>query len=127
MFLLRLRLCSPGRFFIWARTCSPPMLRTSGNSSGVRLRVELAVRTRGCLGSEHRILLCLSVCFTIRKSQKLRNRKSLALPSTFSRIARSGSMRAISTAPVIVEKIAKKARSLSATRRPGMKGTIRFL
>lgn len=93
----------------------------------VRLRVELAVRTRGCLGSEHRILLCLSVCFTIRKSQKLRNRKSLALPSTFSRIARSGSMRAISTAPVIVEKIAKKARSLSATRRPGMKGTIRFL
>ena len=55
---------------------------------------------------------------------KLRKRKSLALASTFSRIAGSGSMRAISTAPIIVEKIAKKARSLSRVRRPGMNGSI---
>ena len=61
------------------------------------------------------------------KNQKLRNRKSLALVSTFSRIAGSGSMRAISTAPIIVEKIEKKARSLSAVRCPGIKGTIRSL
>jgi len=48
--------------------------------------------------------------------QKLRMRKSLVLASTFSRIAGSGSMRAISIAPIIVEKIAKKARSLSEVR-----------
>jgi len=54
--------------------------------------------------------------------QKLRMRKSLVLASTFSRIAGSGSMRAISIAPIIVEKIAKKARSLSEVRRPGMNG-----
>jgi hypothetical protein len=58
--------------------------------------------------------------------QKLRKRKSLAVSRTCPR-AESGSMRAISTAPVIVEKIVKKARSLSAIRRPGMNGTIRFL
>ena len=34
-------------------------------------------------------------------------------------------MRAISIAPIMVEKIAKKARSLSAGRRPGIKGSIR--
>ena len=38
-----------------------------------------------------------------------------------------GSMRAISTAPIIVEKIAKKARSLSTIRRPGMNGSIWLL
>ena len=59
--------------------------------------------------------------------QKQRKRKSLALPSTFSRIAASGSSRAISIAPIIVEKIAKNARSLSTIRRPGMNGTIRVL
>lgn len=36
-------------------------------------------------------------------------------------------MAAISMAPIIVEKIAKKARSLSAVRLPGTNGTIRFL
>ena len=60
-------------------------------------------------------------------SQKLRKRKSLALASTFSRIAGSGSMRAISIAPIIVEKIEKNARSLSAVRTPGIKGSIRSL
>ena len=45
------------------------------------------------------------------------------LASTFSR-AGSGSMRAISTAPIIVEKIAKKVRSLSTVRRPGMNRSI---
>jgi hypothetical protein len=59
--------------------------------------------------------------------QKLRKRKSLALPSTFSRIAGSGSSLEISIAPIIVEKIAKKARSLSLVRRPGINGTIRLL
>ncbi len=49
------------------------------------------------------------------------------LASTFSRIVRPGSSRAIATAPIIVEKIAKKARSLSAVCRPGMNGTIRRL
>ena len=63
----------------------------------------------------------------IRGDQKLRKRKSLALPSTLSCIAGSGSMRAISIAPIIVEKIAKNARSLSTIRRPGMNGTIRLL
>jgi hypothetical protein len=62
-----------------------------------------------------------------QEDQKPRKRKSLALPSTFSRIAGSGSMRAISTAPIIVEKIAKKARSLSTVRRPGMNGIIWLL
>ena len=42
------------------------------------------------------------------------------LASTFCRIARSGSIRAISIAPIIVEKIAKKARSLSVVLWPGM-------
>jgi Family of unknown function (DUF6010) len=51
---------------------------------------------------------------------KLRKRRSLALARTFSRIAGSGSMRASSVAPIMVEKIAKKARSLSAVRLPGM-------
>ncbi len=59
--------------------------------------------------------------------QKLRKRKSLALASTFARMARSGSRRAISMAPIIVEKIAKKARSFSAVRRPGMNGNIWLL
>jgi hypothetical protein len=36
-------------------------------------------------------------------------------------------MRAIATAPSIVEKITMKARCLSAARRPGIKGSIRFL
>ena len=61
------------------------------------------------------------------KNQKLRKRKSLALASTFSRIAGSGSIRAISIAPIIVEKIEKNARSLSAVRRPGINGSIRLL
>src|SRR5215472_2860069 len=59
--------------------------------------------------------------------QKLRKRKSLALPRTLSRIAGSGSRLEISIAPTIVEKIAKKARSLSLVRRPGINGTIRLL
>jgi hypothetical protein len=50
------------------------------------------------------------------KNQKLRKRKSLAVASTFSRIAGSGSIRAISIAPTIVEKMEKKALSLSAAR-----------
>jgi len=58
--------------------------------------------------------------------QNLRKRKSLAFPSTFSRIG-CGSMRAISTAPISVEKIAKKACSLSTVRRPGMNGSIWLL
>ncbi len=61
------------------------------------------------------------------RGQKLCKRKSLVLASTFSRTARSGSKRAISTAPIMVEKIAKKARSLSALRWPGMNGNIRLL
>ena len=61
------------------------------------------------------------------RNQKLRKRKSLALASTYSRIAGSGSMRAIATAPIMVEKIEKKARSLSAVRLPGIKGIIRSL
>jgi hypothetical protein len=76
---------------------------------------ELAPRPRDVLGPHH------------GGGQKLCKRKSLALPSTFSRIAGSGSMRAISVAPIIVEKIAKKARSLSTVRRPGMKGSIWLL
>jgi hypothetical protein len=59
--------------------------------------------------------------------QKLRRRKSLVWYSTFSRAGRCGSIRAISTAPIIVEKIAKKAHSLSAGRSPGMNGNIRLL
>ena len=55
-------------------------------------------------------------------SQKLCRRKSHALASTFSRIAGSGSRRAISVAPIIVEKMAKKARSLSVVRLLGHKG-----
>jgi hypothetical protein len=45
--------------------------------------------------------------------QKLRNRKSVALPSTLSLVTGSAMKRAISTALIIVEKITKKARSLS--------------
>jgi hypothetical protein len=60
-------------------------------------------------------------------NQKLLKRKSRALARTFSRAARSGNMRAISTAPTIVEKITKKARSLSLARCPGIKETIRSL
>ena len=56
----------------------------------------------------------------------LRKRNSLVLDSTFSCAALSGIMRAISTAPIIIEKIAKKARSLSAVRRPGIKGSMRL-
>ena len=56
-------------------------------------------------------------------AEKLCKRKSLAFASTLSR-AESGSMRASSTAPIIVEKIAKKARSLSAVRLLGMNGII---
>ena len=58
----------------------------------------------------------------LRGGQKLRKRRSLALPSTVFRAA-AGSTRAISTVPIIVEKIAKKARSLSTVRRPGMNGS----
>ena len=65
--------------------------------------------------------------FVSATGQKLRKRKSLVFASTFSRIARSGSSRAISTAPIIVEKIAKKARSFSEVRWPGMNGNIRLL
>lgn len=61
-----------------------------------------------------------------RSGQKLRKRKSRALPSTVCRTG-AGSAQASSMAPIIVEKIAKKARSLSAVRRPGMNGTMRFL
>ena len=46
-----------------------------------------------------------------REGQKLRERNARALRSTFSRIAGSGSMRSISVAPIMVEKIAQKARS----------------
>jgi len=42
------------------------------------------------------------------------------LASTFSRIVRSGSSREIATAPIIVEKIAKNPRSLSAVFGPRM-------
>ena len=59
-------------------------------------------------------------CHFDPKNQKLRKRNSLALASTFSRIAGSGSIRAISIAPIMVEKMAKKARSLSAVRWPGI-------
>ena len=62
-----------------------------------------------------------------KKNQKLCKRNSLALANTFSLIAGSGNIRAISIAPIIVEKIEKNARSLSTVRRPGIKGTIRFL
>ena len=61
------------------------------------------------------------------QDQKLRKRKSRVPASTFSRIARSGRIRAISTDPIMVEKITKKARSLSAVRWPGMNGNIRLL
>jgi hypothetical protein len=54
-------------------------------------------------------------------------RKSLTLANTFSRIVGSGSKRVISIAPIIVEKVAKKALSLSAGRRPGMYGCTRRL
>jgi hypothetical protein len=57
----------------------------------------------------------------------VRKKKSLALAGTFSRIAGSGSMRAISIAPIIVEKIEKKACSLSTDRRPGMKRSTSFV
>jgi hypothetical protein len=67
-------------------------------------------------------------CHINPTNQKLRKRRSLALASsTFSRIAGSGSIRAISIAPTIVEKMEKKARSLSVVRRPGMNGSIRLL
>jgi len=56
--------------------------------------------------------------------QKLRKRNSLAQASTFSRIASSGNIRAISMAPIMVEKMEKKARSLSAVRWPGINGSI---
>jgi hypothetical protein len=55
------------------------------------------------------------------QNQKLRKRNSLVLASTFSRIAGSGSIRAISVVPTIVEKMKKKARSLSAVRQLGRK------
>jgi hypothetical protein len=42
------------------------------------------------------------------ENQKLRKRRSIALASTFSRIAGSGSIRAISVAPTIVEKMERK-------------------
>ena len=60
------------------------------------------------------------------KNQKLRKRNARAVASTFSRIARSGSIRAISIPPSLVEKMIKKAHALSAVRRPGIKGIIRF-
>jgi hypothetical protein len=59
--------------------------------------------------------------------RKLRKRKSCAVASTIARAAGSGSMRAIEIAPIMVEKITTKLRSLSATRRPGIKGSIRSL
>jgi hypothetical protein len=53
----------------------------------------------------------VGVCATANSTQnpKLRKRRSLALTSTFSRIVGSGSIRAISIAPTIVEKMEKKA------------------
>jgi hypothetical protein len=56
----------------------------------------------------------VGVCATANstQNQKLRKRRPLALTSTFSRIAGSGSIRAISIAPTVVEKMEKKARSL---------------
>ena len=53
--------------------------------------------------------------------QKLRKRKSRAVASTLVRAAGSGSTRAIATAPSVLE------RYLSLARRPGIKGSIRFL
>lgn len=61
------------------------------------------------------------------RTEKLNKRNSSAVARTFSRIAGPGSDRAISKAPANVEKMIKKARSLFAVRRPGMKGTIRSL
>jgi len=49
----------------------------------------------------------MGCCHIDSGNQKLRKRKSLALASTFSRMAGSGSRRAISIAPAIVEKIAE--------------------
>jgi hypothetical protein len=60
-------------------------------------------------------------------NQKLRKRNSRTVDSTFTRIAGSGSRRAISIAPIIVEKITKNARSLSGVLRPGMNGSMRLL
>src|SRR5438445_6153479 len=94
-------------------------------SSFVRLRRHQ--KKEGTCRIRLRILHFASPLLHDSGGQKLRKRKSLALLSTVSRIAGSGSIRAISTAPIIVEKIAKKARSLSVVRRPGMNGTIRFL
>jgi hypothetical protein len=63
--------------------------------------------------------------YPLPRTQKLDKRNVLAASNTFSRIAGSGSKRAISVAPTIVEKITKKARSFSAVRRPGINGTMR--
>jgi hypothetical protein len=57
-------------------------------------------------------------CFKLGIQKLCSSRKSLALPSTPSLVTGSGIMRAISTAPIIVEKITKKARSLYRARRP---------
>lgn len=62
-----------------------------------------------------------------RAPQKLRNRNSLVLARNFLRAAGSGIMRAISTAPTMVEKITSNARSLSTARLPGMNRNIRSL
>src|SRR5262249_14880026 len=57
------------------------------------------------------------------RSQKLFSKNCFVLAKTHSLPSRSGIMRAISSAPIIVEKIAKNARSLSTVLRPGMKRT----
>ena len=67
-------------------------------------------------GEDGRVGLFATVAPIGNQESKLRKRNSLALASTFSRIAGSGSIRAISVAPIIVEKMEKKARSLSAGR-----------
>jgi len=90
-------------------------------SDGIAPFISPGMANRNLMRRNYRAMLCLL------PGQKLRKRKSLVLASTFSRIAESGRIRAMSIAPIIVEKIAKKARSLSAVRWPGMNGNIRLL
>ena len=54
------------------------------------------------------------------QTQKLRKRKLRVWASIAARMARSGNRRAMATAPIMVEKMARKLRPLSALRRPGI-------
>jgi hypothetical protein len=103
------------------RSAAPAAYRCHQN-----VRVEHNTQTchSGTIGNTARNGNPVELELTFETTQKLRNRKSLALASTFSLVTGSGIMRAISTAPIIVEKITKKARSLSAARRPGMNRSI---